>query len=180
MSFQEDGIKDAIKAAGDLYKDNARISGLLDDKAQKAGGLAGVFLAAAFGFVKTNEVNAFTNVYGRYSGLLLIGSIILFIVCLGTCLSVMWVRGAPLPLGISALRRMLLDISEISAEELTDQVRWKFYLEQVEIWMKILDLQRSLNRVKGKRLLLTQVLLGTGMTLVAILLMGTVIRTYWR
>ena len=31
MSFQEDGIKDAIKAAGDLYKDNARISGLLDD-----------------------------------------------------------------------------------------------------------------------------------------------------
>jgi hypothetical protein len=176
MSFQEDSLKEAVKSASEIYKDNARISGLLDDKAQKAGALAGIFVAAAFGFIKTNEVNDFTIAYGRYSESLLIGSIILFIFCLGVCLSVMWVRGVPMPLGIVALKRLLSDLSGLSPDELTEQVRRNFYLDQLAIWTKILDLQSAFNRTKGRRLWLAQFLLGAGMLLVSALLVGVILR----
>ena len=66
MGFLEDALKDTIKAAADTYKENGRVAALLDDKAQKAGGLAGVFLAAAFGFVKPAEGKALITSYGRF------------------------------------------------------------------------------------------------------------------
>ncbi len=176
MTFFEDNIKDAIKWAGETYKDNARISALLDDKAQKAAGLAGIFLAAAFGFVKTDDVNVFTLVYGNYSKPLLIGSLIFFIFCLVTCLSVMWVRKTPSPLGVPALQHMLLDLAALPEDELTTEVKGNFYREQLDLWLQVLNLQSALNRTKGSRLWLAQVLLGSGMILVAVLLAGVIIQ----
>jgi hypothetical protein len=180
MSFQEDGTKEAVKSAFEIYKDNVRISALLDDKAQKTGGLAGLFLAAAFGFVKTNSTDVFDSVYGHRSGLLVIAAIILFISCLAACLSVMWIRGAPLPLGLAALRKMLMDLSLLPEEEITNQVRSNFYLEQLSVWEKILSLQRAINQTKGKRLFLAQILVGAGMMFVAVLLIGVIVHTSWR
>ena len=43
-------LSQAMTASTEMYKENSRILSLLDDKAQKTAGLAGVFFAAAFAF----------------------------------------------------------------------------------------------------------------------------------
>jgi hypothetical protein len=176
MSFQVDGIKDAIKMAFDLYKDNARISGLLDDKAQKTGGLAGIFLAAAFGFVKGSDVTIFATVYHRYSVWILISSITLFIVCLGTCPSVMWVRRSPLPVSLQILEKMLNDASRVPEAEHTDDFFARYYSQQLSLWQDVLKQQAAVNQVKGARLRWSQILLGSGMIAVAVILIGVIVR----
>lgn len=177
MSFLLEARREAVKAATDVYKENTRISGLLDDKAQKAGGLAGVFLVAGFGFIKGGDVKAFTFTYGGDSGYLLVGSIVLFILCLGVCLAVMWVRASPSPVGIPALERMLQDFSVVDASELTDDVQQRYYSDQLAIWKTITELQQSSNLRKGRLLHVAQLLLGSGMICVAVLLIGIVVET---
>ena len=59
MSFALDIIKDTVKLAEDRYTEAVQSSVRLDDKAQKAVTLAGLFLAAAFGFVKPDAARSF-------------------------------------------------------------------------------------------------------------------------
>lgn len=57
MGFLVDTFKSAAQLAAETYKDNVRVAALLDDKAQKTGGLAGLFMAAAFGFLKPDSIH---------------------------------------------------------------------------------------------------------------------------
>jgi FtsH-binding integral membrane protein len=174
MSFLEDALKDAVKAAADAYKENGRIAALLDDKAQQTGGLAGIFLAAAFGFVNPSQGHALILSYGRYSEPLVIGSVIFFILCLAVCLSVMWVRATPSPMSANDIRDMISDMALVPEAELTDEVRRNFYMLQLDAWKKILEMQRKSNIRKGRLLFSAQSLVGAGMLFVAVLLIRIV------
>jgi hypothetical protein len=50
--FREGVLKDMLVLAAENYKEAMRIMGVLDGKAQKTGGVAGVFLAAGLAFLK--------------------------------------------------------------------------------------------------------------------------------
>jgi hypothetical protein len=52
MSFTVEVIKDTVRLAEGRDAEAVQASARLDDKAQKTVTLAGLFLAAAFGFVK--------------------------------------------------------------------------------------------------------------------------------
>jgi hypothetical protein len=177
MSFRSDAVKGTVQFAFDTYKDNERISTLLDDKAQKVGSLASVFLAAAFGFIKLNDLNTLGSSFGRYLGIVFIVTVATFIVCLGTCLSVMWVRTLPSPVDISVLSQMHLDISALSSEEITDSMEHNFFYEMLQLWQPVLDGQSAINSIKGYRLRWAQVLAAAGMLFVATLLVAVIFRT---
>ena len=42
----------------DMYKEHSRIISLLDDKAQKTSGIAGIFLAAGLAYLKADSLKA--------------------------------------------------------------------------------------------------------------------------
>jgi hypothetical protein len=68
---------------------------LVDDKAQKTSGLAGIFLAAAFGFTKPESLIALQTQYGNISLVLLYAALILFVGSVGLCLRGMWLGKVP-------------------------------------------------------------------------------------
>ena len=95
--------------------------------------------------------------------------------CLAVCLTVMWVRAAPSPMSVNDVRDMISDLAYVPEAELTDEVRRNFYALQLDAWKKIIDLQRVANQRKGRLLLLAQILAGSGMLFVAVLLIRVLI-----
>jgi hypothetical protein len=174
MDFRPDALKATVQLAADAYKDNARIAAVLDDKAQKTGGLAGIFLAAAFGFVKPGNLASFLVDAGIYSGVLLVLTAASLLFCLCACLAVMWVRGAPQPLAPALMNDLNRDLMLLPAAEVTDQVQANYYRDVIQLWGRVLESQTRMNRTKGGRLLLAQVLLGIGMIIVAGLLFSLI------
>jgi hypothetical protein len=55
LDFRRSVLQALVQTGSDNYKENARIAGVLDDKAQKTGAIAGAFLAAGLAFVKAEN-----------------------------------------------------------------------------------------------------------------------------
>jgi hypothetical protein len=164
-----------LDLASDAYKNNVRIAAQLDDKAQKTSTLAGLFLAAAFGFLKPSSVGELFTGMGVYAIVIFIAAMAVFVFCLAACLSVMWIRGMPAPIAPVLVNAMNDDLLVLPDEDVTDRVQANHYREQVLLWMPIINGQITLNRDKARRLLLSQVLLGGGMLSVAVLFVLVVI-----
>jgi hypothetical protein len=88
MSFKLDILAAAVERADQLDDISSHVSGKLEEKAQQTGGIAGLFLAAAFGFLKPDDLSKFLTANGRPFGYLLIATIVVFLACLAACLSV--------------------------------------------------------------------------------------------
>jgi len=90
-------LSQALTAASDVYKENARIAALLDDKAQKTATIAGIFLAAAFAFLRRESVQGL-KMAGGLGGMLLFGaSLAFFLASIIASGLVLWVRRLRLP-----------------------------------------------------------------------------------
>jgi hypothetical protein len=159
----------ALDLASDAYKNNVRIAAQLDDKAQKASTVAGLFPAAAFAFLKAGNVGGLLAGMGVYAIVIFIATMAVFICCLAACLSVMWIRRMPAPLAPALVNSMNDDLLVLQDEDVTDRMQANHYREQVLLWMPIIDGQITINKDKARRLWLAQVLLGSGMLSVSAL-----------
>jgi hypothetical protein len=174
MSFKLDILAATVERAAQLDDVSSRVSGKLEEKAQQTGGMAGLFLAAAFGFLKPDDLTKFLVANGRPFGYLLISTIVVFLACLAACLSVTWLKKTPTPLGLATISSLNDDLLRLSDDEVSEDVEKNYFSDQLRLWESIISSRRELNRQKARRLLCAQSLLASGMFLIAILLIISV------
>src|SRR5580658_748638 len=110
MYFRLEVLKEAVVWAQSLDEAASKITARLEDKAQQSGGMAGLFLAAAFGFVKPEAIAGLLHGSNGWTAFLLVNIIVIFLLCLVACLSVLWLRSTPLPLTLSMLTSLNEDL----------------------------------------------------------------------
>jgi hypothetical protein len=174
LTFQTELLKTSLQQASDTYKDNVQASRQLDDKAQKIGAFAGVFVAAAFGYLKPTEMASLMNAAGQGSEIVLLLALTLFLACVASCLAVMWARRLPPPLAPLVIQSMVNDVKRIPPATITSESQQEYFQTQLTMWMPILGQQMAINRSKGRRLVLAQILLGMGMICVTALILRIV------
>ena len=128
-------LDDLLKTAERDFEATVTHSALIDDKAQKTSALAGLFLAAAFGFIKPESLTALREQYGSLALLLLYGALACFVATLVLCLRAMWLKDVPTS-GVSLESQemsaeFLLDLTE---QELDADMMAAYKRNQVEIW----------------------------------------------
>src|SRR5258708_20532083 len=166
-----------VQTASDEYKENIRTAGTLDDKAQKTGATAGLFLAAGLAFIKTDNFGAaapLNDLAGPSGLLLLAASIGLLLVSTSLSLRVMWVRLVPSPPFFNALEELTGDMLNLPEAELTLVRQENFLRDQSKGWKAPLEAQVALNGSKARNLRTSQVTLGLAIITVAILLLEMV------
>ena len=174
MGFRLDILQHTDEWAEKLEEYGVRATVRLDDKAQQTGGLAGIFLAAAFGFMKP-ETFAYFGPRARFfvTGMLFF-VISVLVVCVGACLTVTWLQSVPMPMSLSICRRLNSGILDLAAEDLTNRVQENYYNDRMTLWKDTLDARLDINIVKARRLRVAQGLLATGIALSAALLLVVV------
>jgi hypothetical protein len=148
--FRLEILKSLVEAGSERYKENVRINSLLEDKAQKTAGLAGVFLAAALAFIKIDTLSAWP--FNRLRILIPLGvAVVLLVCCIGFCLAVMWVRQIPGPPTFAALNQLKTDLWPIITG--LEPYEARYWGDRSVLWQNVVDEQSSLIDSKAKRVL---------------------------
>ena len=167
-------LRDVLTSCVDTFKENTRISALLDDKAQKTAGVAGLFLAAAFGFAKKDNLTDLSQLLGRSGVGLLAGVVFLFLCCIFASLTVMWARsglGPPAPKNLFEITQLLLNLENGTSEE-----RQQNHLrDQIRAWLAVLSGQELMNQGKARSLKGAQWILAGAMILLSIILVRLIL-----
>lgn len=166
--FRLEIVRSLIDAAAENYKENTRINSVIDDKAQKIAGIAGVFLAAALAFLKVDSLSVWP--LNRLRILIsLTTAIILIICCIAFCLRVMWIRAFPGLPSLSSLSDMSSDLLSIPGAELNlyEEDYWKL---RAQGWQEIIRNQESTIGSKSGVLFRAQLALALAMFDIAVLL----------
>lgn len=174
--FRKEVLQSVLQAGSENYKENVRIAGIIEDKAQKAGALAGVFLAASLAFVKPGITVG--QVCGSLGFGLLLSSICLLLLCIGLCLSVLWVRPGRSILRLCDVRRMARDLLSLSVEEVTAHVKEGFCFDQAELWAEIVKDMEGRNQKKAILLKTAQAILALAMGCVGMFVFWILIEGY--
>src|SRR3954452_2457659 len=153
-------LGDVLAVATENYKDNLRVLAALDDKAQKMGGVAGLFLAVPFALVKPDTLGPLRNAVGMTGLLLLGGSITLFVACIALCLVVMWVRNVHPPPDFVAVKALVDDLLRLASEKLTEERQESYCSDKLIMWQQCLASQEQIVRWKWILLLTAQIVLG--------------------
>ena len=85
-----DILDDLLKTAEREFDATVKHFASIEDKAQKTSGLAGLFLAAAFGFMKPESLTALRDQYGISALALLFLALALFVLTVILCLRAKW------------------------------------------------------------------------------------------
>jgi len=169
-AFRLEILKSLLHAGSEGYKENVRINSLLEDKAQKTAGLAGIFLAASLAFIKIDTLSVWP--FNRLRILIPLAlAIILLVCCIGFCLAVLWLRATPNAPGYESLNQLKSDLWPLSPLELQNHEE-RYWQDRVTLWQGAVNQQSSLIKSKAKRLFQGQVTLAAAMAAVAILLLA--------
>ncbi len=162
-------LSQALTLATDVYKEKSRILALLEDKAQKTAGIAGIFLAAAFAFLRRESIQDLKNAGGSWGMGLFILSVVAFLGCMLASGLVLWVRQLQLPpnpiKALSASDKMLADPNGPSDAQRENHVR-----DLTRSWNHATQEQDRIISDKSIRLLIAQSLLLCGIIAAAGLL----------
>jgi hypothetical protein len=173
--------KSLVDGAADHYNENTRINGVVDDKAQKVAGIAGVFLAAALAFIKIDNLSVWP--FNRLRVMILLALSVAFIICcIAFCLRVLWVRAFPGLPAFAWLKELQSDLFHLPVSELKDQHEASYWNDRASIWQGILEEQDRAIAAKGTWLFRAQLALALAMLTVAALLMvivGPIIHQRW-
>lgn len=161
MTTSLDLLKDTLTIAPETYKDNVRIITGLDDKAQKMGTIAGVFLGVFFALVKPDQLLNLVSLIGG-TGIWVVTSVtLLLIACIGLCLWCMWTKVIPPPLSLGHLAFIF---KNTGGKDLDEGV---YYRERIAIWTECVTAQGQVSAAKQKRVLGAQIALAVAMFLIA-------------
>jgi hypothetical protein len=171
-SFRLEILKSLVDVGTETYKENIRINSLLEDKAQKTAGLAGVFLAAAFAFLKVDTLSQWP--FNRLRILVPLAiSIALLVCCVGSCLAVMWLRAISGPPTFGSLKKLKADLWSFSGDAL-EAYEEGYWGDRARLWQAVINQQKPLLESKAKRLRGAHVALALAMLAVAFLLFALV------
>jgi hypothetical protein len=159
MSARLDLLKDTIATASENYKDNVRAFGVLDDKAQKTGAIAGLFLAALFAYIKPDTVGTLLTNIGSGATSNLTGVILLLMICCLFSLLTMWAGTYVAPLNLEHMTEMSSDLLHFSEAELGESVLEVHYGEKIAVWEKCIAEQKGIAARKLVMVFLAQVVL---------------------
>ena len=160
-------LTQAMTASTEMYKENSRILALLDDKAQKTATLAGIFLAAAFAFLRKDTLKDLADAAGGPGFGVLTVAITLLLGCVFCGGLVIWARKLQLPPNPN----LILEACDILlGGELSDESRENHIRDQTRAWNLALSVQDGIIDEKSQRLLVSQWLLIGGITAVVVLL----------
>jgi hypothetical protein len=178
--FRIEVLKSLWEQGAERYKENIRINSLLEDKAQKTAGMAGVFLAAALAFIKVDTLSQWP--FNRLSILIILAiAIALLVSSIGFCLAVLWVRAITGPPTFEALNQLKVNLWAVaSGLDLYEEGYWG---DRAQLWQNVVDEQIPLIRSKAARLFLGQATLACAMFIAALLLLmllGPVICSHLR
>lgn len=162
------------------YQETARISGVLDDKAQNTSTMAGALIAAGLVFVQLPQITL--PLLARYVGLigliLLALAIVSLVICLYLCLVTMWPRSRSGPLSFDALKEMVADLVDLSPDKLSDERQENHLKQQAAMWEHCLDSMFSVNKKKERALLGAQVALALALSSAAFVLLQILYRVW--
>jgi hypothetical protein len=169
ITKQLDLLNDALALAPENYKDNVRIISSLDDKAQKMGTIAGVFLGVLLALVKPDQLANLLGLIGQ-TGIAVFTSVtILLMLCIGLCLWCMWTEKIPPPLSLGHLTYIIENA--FKEKDLDDEAQEDYCKEKIAIWQSCIDAQGRVAKSKQRRVLGAQVVLAIAMILVACMLL---------
>ena len=165
MTTRLELLKDTLAIAPETYKDNVRIITGLDDKAQKMGTIAGVFLGVFFALVKPDQLSNLAGAIGRTGIWVVTFVTLLLLACVGLCLWCMWTRVIPPPLSLGHLAFVAKNAGN------QNLVEDDYYKERIAIWSECIAAQGNVAGTKQKRVLLAQFALAAAMFLIACMLL---------
>ena len=143
MSVRLELLKDTLETAAENYKDNFRAFAVLDEKAQRTGMTAGVFLAAWFAFVRPGTVGSLTRSIGSEATNSLTGIVLLLMFCFLLSLLAMWVGTASPPLSLAHMTEMPDDLLHFSEAELATGMLEANYGERIAVWTSVLATKKT-------------------------------------
>lgn len=164
MTVRRELLNDALTVASENYKDNVRIFANLDDKAQKIGTIAGVFLGALFAFIKPDTVGSLTRNIGSRGVGNLTGIVLLLILCIVLCLLAMWVGKIAPPVTLGHMTILTNDLLRLTEAELTEDIQEGYCGERLAVWTTCIEEQ---GKVASRKMIL--VFLAQGVLAVAVL-----------
>ncbi|MCU1329935.1 MAG: hypothetical protein JWN34_5305 [Bryobacterales bacterium] len=147
---------------------------LIEDKAQKTSGLAGLFLAAAFGFMKPESLSALRQQYGLVALGLLFLALLLFVVTVVLCLRAMWLKDVPMA-GVSLESQgMAAELVLQIGDELDEEMIFAFKSNELDIWRATITERVTANAAKTPLVQWAQwaLTLGILVTAVSLMLLG--------
>jgi hypothetical protein len=151
------------------YKELARIAGVIDDKAQKAGVAAGAFLAAGLGLLTSQAAQTgLTQKVGPLAFVILFIIIGLLIAVSALSLFVSWVKMVALP-SAEGLVKMTTDLTQVPDNEWNDGMSISFLRAQADLWIDSLLLLRGNVHKKSRRLWWAQTVLAVAVLFIGIL-----------
>lgn len=172
-------LRDLLQACRAEFAESVRINAALDDKAQKTGALAGVFLAAGFAFLKPENV-ALLNTLGRWRAVApLAASVLLLMICVAICLKVMWVSTMPAPPSVETLTKLIGNLAALPAAELTSQRLENDRRDTIGLWRLSLTSWVAKLRSKGRWLNAGQSCLALALGIITYLLIYLLHRGLW-
>jgi hypothetical protein len=169
MITKLDLLKDALALAPENYKDNVRIITGLDDKAQKMGTIAGVFLGVLLALVKPDQLSVLFGWVGQTGIWVFTTVILLLMLCIGLCLWCMWTGKIPPPLSLGHLTFIAKNIHH--GQDLDEKTQQDVCKERIAIWKECIEAQGKVATSKQKRILGAQIVLAVAMLLIACMLL---------
>ncbi|MCU1329727.1 MAG: hypothetical protein JWN34_5097 [Bryobacterales bacterium] len=158
-----------LKTAERNFEAAVKHAATVDDKAQKTSGLAGIFLAVAFGFIKPETLAALRQQYGGLSLGLLYGALFLFVTTVILCLRAMWLRKVPSG-GVSiASQELAADfLLTLPETDLDDEMMAAYKENEVEVWKAAIEERSKANVEKTRLVHYAQVCLTVGILVAAV------------
>lgn len=165
-AFRIELLKALVAAGETSYKESTRVTSVIDDKAQKTSGLAGIFLAAAFAALRPDTIAQL-----HMAALILLSiAVSLLLLSSGLGLGVLWVRTNAPPLSVSDLDSMILDFFNLPLEEVTSERKEALYFDHGNIWSARVSVQAGINDKKAQLLKYSQFALAASMGCVGLFL----------
>jgi hypothetical protein len=170
MTAKFELLNDALLVAGENYKDNARVFANLDDKAQKMGAIAGIFLGAFLALLKPDTLLLLMRTTGPRGMWILTGVILLLISCVLICLAAMWVGRFPPPLSFGHMEQLTRDLFRLGESGITDEVKEGYAAEKLAVWKKCILAQEKVAVRKMKLVFTAQAVLVAAMLAISAML----------
>lgn len=143
VDHQIEILEDLLKTAERNFDDTVKSASLVADNAQKTSGLAGLFLAAAFGFVKPESLTALRDQYGMSALWLLYSALALFVFTVLLCLWATWFKDIPsVGLSLESQETSAEFLLQLPPDDLDAEIMAAYIRNKIEIW-KTTTAQRS-------------------------------------
>lgn len=168
-AIRQGSLENVLAVASDAYKENARITAVLDDKAQKAAQTAGIFLGAGFALMKPGGDNV-SKYVGELGLAMMAVAVALLMSTVILTLIANWIRRIPVPLNPARVYEMTMLLVGLPDNELTTPRHIGHLNDIAGLWLEILAKQHKANRLKARFVRIAQLFLALAMVVVGFLL----------